>query len=417
MGADFNDFNDHYQKVKDKIQRSQARVVVILEKNPILYLAAFWACVSSDLMTVLGDPYWRELEYRQVFKNLKADLILGDEGAEQFNTFKGNNYDDFINYILIATGGTTGVLKFVMHSIANLKFSAGSMLQFLGLDTINHFSVLPPWHISGLMPFVRSLVSGGKFKYIEPKHIKDLGDVPEKSFLSVVPSVLEKWISEESICSILRKFKGIFVGGASFPENLLVKAIGIGLPVLKTYGLTETASMIALHNPKLKLIQDPYYSGLILPYVKAYVNPVGKNKVLCIESESLAYGYYPSKPKKWTVFKTEDKACIKGNQLYILGRKDKIIITGGKKVDPGQVKNALMQTGWIRECIVFAKPDKIWGQALAVVYTLRQNVTKEELKAKLKVFLAAYKIPKYWYNVQSIPLNSKNKVCLKEFME
>ena len=72
--------------------------------------------------------------------------------------------------ILIATGGTSGKPKFAIHTWDTLSAAASSLMECIG-ENIQSCGILPFHHVSGFMPVVRAIISGGKYVQGDPKKL------------------------------------------------------------------------------------------------------------------------------------------------------------------------------------------------------------------------------------------------------
>jgi O-succinylbenzoic acid--CoA ligase len=96
--------------------------------------------------------------------------------------------------------------------------------------------------------------------------------------------------------------------------------------------------------------------------------------------------------------------------LYILGRAGHLIITGGEKVQPEEVEAAILATGLALDAIVVGIPDPDWGERVVALWVPQGEVDSQQLQARLKTQLSAYKVPKAWWVRPQIPRNAQGKV-------
>ena len=117
--------------------------------------------------------------------------------------------------VLIPTGGTSGQIKFAIHSFESLAASVQGFQSFFGLEQVNCFCLLPLYHVSGLMQVMRSLLSEGTFYLGDYGELKR-GILPEGDFsdfcISLVPTQLQVLLE---VCpEWLQQFRLILIGGA-----------------------------------------------------------------------------------------------------------------------------------------------------------------------------------------------------------
>lgn len=420
-------FESYYQTDVQQLKEHGPNVVVVAHSDRLRFIAGLLASIEHQKLTVVADPHWKSLEWEALLRNLEVDWVLSDAYTLPLPTSRGYklDYAPWHSYILLPTGGSSGKLKLCIHSWENFRRSSQATAAFLGQKQLSSLSLLPPWHISGLMPFFRAYFTGGSHAFLDPKdlNLAQLSSLyavrsqlkSEAVFISLVPTLLKRILEQEELCEYFRGFRGIFLGGAPLLGPMVQAALDKGLHILPTYGSTETASMISLHPLDTALPLKPGYSGQLLPHAKLALQdkpPSEESFSLNLRCESLFYGYFPARPERQEVFQTQDLARLENKtQVYIEGRQDRMIISGGKKIDPLEVETALLQTQAVQDCIGFALPHPEWGEVVALAYIPK----KPELQAKalqelLKPLLATYKMPKAWYAVASLPFNDRGKL-------
>ena len=95
---------------------------------------------------------------------------------------------------------------------------------------------------------------------------------------------------------------------------------------------------------------------------------------------------------------------MKGGFLWIMGRIDDLIITGGEKVYPAEIENLLLTHPDVSDVAVFSEPDDMWGSKIvAIIVKNNPALSKEELLSFCQKKLSKYKIPKTIHFIDSIP--------------
>lgn len=98
--------------------------------------------------------------------------------------------------------------------------------------------------------------------------------------------------------------------------------------------------------------------------------------------------------------------------LWIIGRKDDLISTGGETVAPQEVEEVLMRHEHIREAAVIGIPDPVWGQvvAAAIVLSGSQEPSLDDIREFARAYLADYKLPRACIVLSALPLNANGKI-------
>jgi O-succinylbenzoic acid--CoA ligase len=238
-----------------------------------------------------------------------------------------------------------------------------------GLTRVNAVDVLPACHVSGLMARVRCAETGGRhvawsWKRLEAGERPELDATQGEWVLSLVPTQLQRLLAAPAAVAWLRGFKVIFVGGGPVWPELAAAAAQAGLRLSLSYGMTETAAMVAALRPE-EFLAGARSCGRVLPHATITLDADGR---VGIAGESVFLGYGMSERTE-EIFWTEDLGrWNERGHLEILGRRDAVIITGGKKVQPQDVEAALRASGEFSDVAVIGVPDAEWGEIVVACY-------------------------------------------------
>lgn len=329
---------------------------------------------------------------------------------------------------MIPTGGSSGKMKFAIHTWETLMASVRGFTEHFLLNQVNSFCVLPLYHVSGLMQFLRSLTTGGKLVILPFKEL-EFGQIntiePSKFCISLVPTQLQRLLQNPELTEWLSQFETVLLGGAPAWNELLEKARYYNIRLAPTYGMTETASQIATLKP------DDFLNGKdsctqILPHASVKIcneqgEELNSNQVgnITIYSQSLALGYYPNTWDNQEYLQVDDLGFL-DNQgyLHIVGRNSEKIITGGENVYPIEIESTIRATQMVADVCVIGIPDKLWGQAVTAIYIPKNSNTSDlEIRNLLKEKLSKFKIPKHWIPIQTLPRNSQGKINRQQLQQ
>ncbi len=419
IGYSSQELTDLAEQRYQALKRYAAPPTILLaERNPIEFLAGFIAACSANCSIFLGNPDWVEAEWQQVFELATPDLVWGDVS---WNVPKKSPVILHASpLIMIPTGGTSGKIRFAMHTWETLTASVQGFRQYFGVDRVHSFCVLPLYHVSGLMQFMRSFLSGGQFVILPWKSL-EAGEAesinPQTFFLSLVPTQLQKLLSQRQTISWLSQFETILLGGAPAWSDLLDQARSYRLPISPTYGMTETASQIVTLKPK-DFLAAKVGAGQVLPHAQITIKnetggplAIGEIGKITLQSDSLMLGYYPNFLQQ-PIYQPDDLGFFDSQgYLQIIGRDSNKIITGGENVFPSEVEAAIMATKLVKDVCVLGICDRAWGQAITAVYVPQNSdVSDQTLIASLKKTLSKVKRPKYWISLENLPRNSQGKI-------
>lgn len=403
-------------------------IIFLAEESPEKFLAIFFASLITNSCLFLINPHWQETEYKQIDNLVKPDLFLGSNKNIYFEKQSDNNSNKYPRFsgIMIPTGGTSGKIKFAIHSWENLTNSAQGFYQYFQQKPINSYCCLPLYHVSGLMQIIRAFISQGKL-IINPYHNlkKNINNLPlyPNYFISLVPTQLKFILDKNS--HWLAQFKTVLVGGASTNYSLKEEARKHNINLALTYGMTETASGISILNTQ-EFLAGNNSNGKILSHAEIIINSElsispnhsHKTGIIVIKTKSLCKGYYPNF-SKLDYFITDDIGYLdEQKNLYILGRNSQKIITGGENIFPQEIENVIGETGLVKDICVIGKKDDYWGEIIVAFYVpINSDISSAQIETIIKTKLANYKLPKIWYKLNIIPRNTQGKINYQSLNE
>ncbi len=420
-----------FLELTQKANRRLPLKVFIAESDPVRFLAGFIAARAANCHIFLCNSNWVDREWQQVFDLVQPDLILGQSANPTICLSPSPSLSlPHSPLIMIPTGGSSGQIRFAIHTWETLMASVRGFGQYFGEKSVNSFCVLPLYHVSGLMQFLRSLTTGGQlvilpFKALsagEGQHID-----PRSFFISLVPTQLARLISSDA-SAWLSKFHTVLLGGAPAWAELLEQARRHRIPLALTYGMTETASQVVTLKPA-DFSNGNNSCGRVLPHARVTIRSstgevLGANQTgaIAIQADSLTLGYYPNlfaHSLNPPTIQTDDLGFFDDRgYLYVVGRSSNKIITGGENVFPAEVEAAILATQLVTDVCVTGVPDLQWGQAVTAIYIPRiQSVSTALLQAALEDNLSKYKRPKYWVPVESLPRNFQGKVNYEQLQK
>jgi O-succinylbenzoic acid--CoA ligase len=221
---------------------------------------------------------------------------------------------------------------------------------------------------------------------------------------SLVPTQLQRLLRSRRTTAWLKKFEIIFVGGGPVWPALADAAAAAGLRVSLSYGLTETAAMVAALRPE-EFLAGTRSCGRALPNARI---TIGRGGSVRVTGGSVFRGYFPARRAARTLL-TEDLGRIDARgHLHVQGRRDALIITGGKKVHPAEVEAALRASGEFADVAVLGVPDGEWGEVVVASYP--RGPAQPDLKRAVAA-LAPHQRPKLFVALADWPRNAQGKLA------
>lgn len=307
--------------------------------------------------------------------------------------------------LVIATSGTAGTPKAVIHTHGSIQASAFSIAKALEVDpsTDKWLACLPLAHIGGLAVVMRSLVTETAVEVHPTFDAEAVSDAARRgaTLTSLVTRALNQ-IPAES-------FRTILVGGAAPPPNLPDN-------VIATYGMTETGSGVIYDSTPLEGMEISV--GRPSGGSAATIEP-GLIDELHLRGPMLFRGYR-SRPDPFIEggwFPTEDLAFWDADgSLRVTGRRADMINTGGEKVWPEPIERLLLERDDIDQVALIGRDDPEWGQrvvAVLVVAPGHPEPTLGDIRETVLCELPVWSAPKGLEFADDLPRTSLGKVRRK----
>lgn len=428
LGAVSEQFNwrTSPSEMTELVQDSSADLVFLtadlLERFHALDLTA-----RKDLtLIVIGDTDQELLSYEK----LLAAAPLNHHVEEL-------SHDDplFVFY----TSGTTSKPKRVLLSIGSVLHHNMALLADIGWreDDV-HLHYLPLFHTSSGGIYC-TLFTGGTVSLqvrFDPENWLRAVKEQNVSSCGMVPNTIA-WLADHPEFSRekLPSLRWMIYAGGPMPHDILEKAIRrVGSIFVQLYGMTEMCPSIAILTPAdhlrfLNENKETLPNGR--PLFGSYLAIMDENGNLCepyatgevvVRGPQMMLGYEGQPELTASVIRdgwyhTGDLGYLDEHQyLYLVGRKNRMIISGGENVYPSQVENCIRSMGdVIADVAVLGVPDDKWGEAVAAVIALRPGYAcdEAEILRYCQDHLPGYMKPRYLRFVEEIPHLESGKVEYK----
>jgi O-succinylbenzoic acid--CoA ligase len=232
--------------------------------------------------------------------------------------------------------------------------------------------------------------------------------------LSLVATQLRRMMQIPSEVFALRKSKAILLGGSAMSKSLIGEAYRQELPIITTYGSTETASQVTATSLG-DALDKLWTSGKCLPDRELRISSTGEILVsggiigqVLSERESMLNWYH-----------TGDFGYLDSDgYLTVLGRIDNRYISGGENIYPEEIERALLEHPDVELAVIVPKNDLDYGQVGMAYVQMRSglDLSPDALKGFLKERMAGFKVPKEWRNWPQ-GLQTGFKISRKFFLE
>jgi O-succinylbenzoic acid--CoA ligase len=316
--------------------------------------------------------------------------------------------------LVVSTSGSTGVPKLAMLPATALAASAAATHERLG-GPGTWLLAMPPHHIAGVQVLLRCVSAGTEPAFVDltdgftARGFTDAAQAltGRRRYTALVPTQLRRLLDVPAATAALAALDGVLVGGAATPAGLLDRARSAGVTAVTTYGMSETAGGCV-------------YDGVPFSCSAVRVDDEGR---IHLGGETLASGYLgrPALTERsfhtdddgtrW--FRTDDTGHVDGDgRWHVDGRLDDVIVTGGLKVAPRLVEEALTALPEVAEAVVVGTPEEQWGQAVSAALVLLDGAPTPEvgdLRGRLRGILPDHALPRRVVTVRSLPLRGPGK--------
>jgi O-succinylbenzoic acid--CoA ligase len=274
---------------------------------------------------------------------------------------------------------------------------------------------MPPQHIAGVQVLLRCVAAGTEPAFVDLQHgfsAEALADAAtrlrgDRRYTALVPTQLSRALTSPEATRALAELDGVLVGGAASPPRLLAAARDQGIPVVTTYGMSETSGGCV-------------YDGIPLTGSTARVDADGR---IHLGGATLATGYLgrpdltaaafatDAEGTRW--FRTDDTGHRDAQgRWHVDGRLDDLVNTGGLKVAPRLVEESLTGLDGVAEAVVVGTPDEEWGEVVSAALVLRPGApepTLEQVRDALRGILPDHALPRRLVTLDALPLRGPGK--------
>jgi O-succinylbenzoic acid--CoA ligase len=302
--------------------------------------------------------------------------------------------------VVVATSGSTGRPKAAVLSRSAIRASVEATHARLG-GVGDWVLALPGHYVAGLMVLARTVL-GRTRAWPVRSDLRDLpaavSDLTGRRYVSLVPTQLSRARRDDRIWEALGTFDAVLVGGGRTEPGLLADARASGIPVVATYGMSETCGGCV-------------YAGRPLDGVEVVIADNGQ---IMIGGKVLFSGYRlrPELTRTSLVdgrLATADRGRWTDGRLEVLGRRDDVVITGGLNVDLAMVEGLVR--GWAErfgaEAVVVGIPDPEWGTKIVAVTDGGGELA--DLQQLVRRSLPAYAAPRALVVLKRLPRLASGK--------
>lgn len=380
--------------------------------------------ITSPLPRLSIDEFWKLTD-----KPVEGSDDLDDVDGEAIAT-------------ILFTSGTTSEPKAVPLRHNNLASYLLNTIELMSAGTEDATLIsVPPYHVAAIGATLTNLLSGRRIVYLPnfdpPTWLETVRDERVTSAM-LVPTMLAR-IAEhlDGEPAEVPTLRHLAYGGARIAPAVLARAVGCfpETDFTNAYGLTETASTIAVLGPEdhrealrpdasAELLARIGSAGRAIPGMEFEIRgadgaplPAGESGELYVRGDQVSGEYLG----KGTVldgdgwFRTHDGAWLDSDgYLFVLGRMDDTIIRGAENIAPSEIEDTLADHPAVVDVAVVGQPDEEWGERIVAVVVARSALGADEIRDWVRTRLRSSRTPDDVVFIESLPYGPTGKLLRRE---
>ena len=402
------------------------RIALIAGSTPE-YLALTIGALRAGVVPVMVHPGLTPEEQAVLLENAAPSLIFRGAEVEGFvgEAREHGSYGELAEWPrtrpMLYTSGTTGVPKGVwagLLSDSDAEALAMEERDAWGFTADDIHIVVSPLHHSAPMRFAMGVLLAGGSVVIPPPFkpgtlVEAISEHrPTNAFM--VPAHLQRLIAFSDASGValpLESFRRVAHAGSACPDGLKLRALD-AFPeqtLWEFYGSTEGQFTVCAPD---EWIAHPGTVGRARPGRELSTDDDGT--IWCSVPSFARFEYWRDPAKTAAAWRDDSFSVFdigtldEDGYLYIDGRRDDLIITGGVNAYPLEIERALQTCSGVEDVTVFSIPDESWGEMVCAAIVGSAATT--DLDAWAHLHLAPHKRPKRYIHVDSIPVTTMGKV-------
>ncbi len=320
--------------------------------------------------------------------------------------------------VIKLTSGSTGKPKGIVTSEENLLADCQNICATMNLraDDIN-FGAIPLSHSYGFSNLVMPLITQGTALVISndylPQTIIDSCNRYRCTVLPGIPMMFEHLASMPRSAGNFKSVRSFISAGAPLPSSTSRRfRERFGAPIHSFYGCSECGG----------ITYDGQGAAAERGTVGAAMHGVEismRRSRLVVQSDAVALGYLQENFEPFTrgEFITEDLAEVRDGEVVLTGRASDLINTAGKKVNPREIEQVILQIDGVRQVKVYGEPAGARGEVVAAAVVAGPEVSRELVRAFCRERLSLHKVPRIVKLIDEMPVDERGKISRSALAE
>ncbi|MCL1936226.1 MAG: amino acid adenylation domain-containing protein [Defluviitaleaceae bacterium] len=457
----YNELNEKANQLARKLIEkgvSRGSFVGIFAQKSLEMIIGLFAIIKAGAAYVPIDPKYPEERINYIIKDCNPKLIL--TFGEKLNFIKRffdiSIYENYSNMpkdnlvitnssedliYVIYTSGTTGKPKGVMIEHKNVLRLVKNT-NFVNLD--ENTKILQTGSLSfdaSTFEIYGSLLNGGQLTLVDSEELLDNVKFSSRlkeyeiNTMFITNALFNQMISIDE--TIFDSLSNILVGGEILSEKYAKKLIDRNKArFIHVYGPTENTTFTTSYNyydsslkRKITPIGKPINNTKVYIINDGKLCDIGVSGELCIAGDGLARGYLNQDELTQKKFidnpYDEGKLYCSGDlvkwledgNIEYIGRIDEQVKIHGFRIELGEIESVLKKNPLVVDCAVVVRENSSYDKILCAYFVSEVEVLIDNLKEDLSKELPEYMIPKYFMQVESLPITINGKIDKRNLPE
>ncbi|HEY6070340.1 MAG TPA: class I adenylate-forming enzyme family protein [Chthoniobacterales bacterium] len=409
--------SDFEAKLKDF---EPGRVVAVQIGNHEDWPSILIACLRRSLVALPLEQSISNHQRDAALKVCRASGIVENAGAVRKIDSKQTTWNGKNPALLKLTSGTTAAPRAIRFRSEQLLADCDQICDTKGIsDGDLNFGVIPVSHSYGFSNLLTPLIARGVPMVLSrdrtPRAVLDDLARTNATVFAGMPVFYQAFCEMEKIPA-LPKLRLCISAGAPLPLTVAKRfREKFGLSIHSFYGASECGGICYDREAKLEaegFVGEPM-NGVYLEMI----DPKPGSSQVRVRSAAAGDGYFPDADEEKLgngVFVPDDLLAREGDGFKIVGRVSDVINVAGKKVNPAEIENVLLQFPGVRQAIAFGRESALRNEEVAACVVAGAGVDEKQLVELCGRQLSAWQVPKRIFIVDSIPPNERGKISRRE---
>ncbi len=398
---------------------TEGSIVAIQLPNSVDFIATVLAIVQSRMTMIPVDRDARESEVTQILSHFGARAIARREGGTiEITPCEGSRTIENASYIPLVklTSGSTGLPKGILTSERNLAADCINICKTMGIrrDDLN-LGAIPFSHSYGFSNLVTPLLLTGTpivatNQYL-PLSILELANRFGCTVLPGIPMMYDHLAQLADDDGSFTSVRTMISAGAPLRAEVSSRfRARFGIDVHSFYGCSECGGIA--YDREGGSVER----GTVGPPMSGVTLTIENDGRLIVESDAVARGYLSGVEGEDERFgarsyRTDDLArWTATGEVELFGRAGDFINTAGKKVNPREIEQIVLQLQGIREVKAYGAAAGARGEVVAVAAVADPGVTAQMVRVHCKQHLSSWKVPRIVKIIDRMPLDERGKL-------